>query len=901
MITNILSVLASALMAMPGVGGYPAMEVVPVMAHNVAVVEEAPAREFRGVWVTTVINLDFPSQPGLSNADMKREIDYIVEHSRSVGLNAIILQVRPAGDAIYPSSLFPWSKYVTGEQGLPPADGFDPLAYWIEQAHANGLELHAWINPFRVTHSTSRITDVNLLHPTNPARMRPDLVMAHGNALYLDPGFPDSRQLIFDGVVELLTNYALDGIHLDDYFYPGRDFDDAASFAIYGMGMDHTQWRVNNINSLIYGLQQTINEINPDVKLGISPTGIWANSATHPLGSDTRGYQHYFELSADSRRWVQEGWIDYIVPQIYWHIGFEIAEYETLLRWWEDLVRGTDVELHIGHAAWREQEGQANFSGEMLRQMQMNAESDVVAGSVFFRWASLQGPVGETLRHWYAAKPQNMNRAIPRQPVLLMDELFVAIPSRDVTVAGGATGHTIAGSSIPGLPLFMNGEPVTNRTPEGFFGVFVPITNGTNTFEFTQPGQPTAVRHITRNAPAPPAGPDSIPTPPTTPQTPPAPPATREYTEPYYATITSEVAWMYPGATVTGGTNWMLERGMRDRITASALDGRWLRLSNGGWIDSNHVERVRSEALTENNLRNGSFSRDGHIETISWQINGSGSAAARAVFEENRLTVYFGMQTEPPHMRTTRPPAGSLFASMHSGVTDNGIAYITLTPQEDIRINGYDIRIENNRLILTVMTPRPLYPSWRTPFNGFTFVIDAGHGGSDYGAIGPMGPRMAEKHINLINSIKLAERLEEMGANVILVRDEDTEHTLIERVKVSRAARPDMFISMHANSVDETTDSTSIRGFTVWYRNETSHYLARTIMDHMHAVNPGTNRWANPNQANFHVCRPTWAPSILLETSFMPNIDDFAWMISPAYQDRLAEETVLALIGYYNR
>ena len=373
-------------------------------------VTEAPrpvrAREFRAVWVTTVINLDFPSRRGLSNAEIKHEIDYIVRHSQSLGLNAIILQVRPAGDAIYPSAIFPWSKYLTGEQGLAPADGFDPLAYWIQQAHAHGLELHAWINPYRVTHSTSRITDVNQLHPSNPARQRPHLAIVHGNALYLDPGFPESRQLIIDGIVELLRNYSLDGIHFDDYFYPARNFNDSVSFARYGGGMDRTQWRVNNVNSLIYGVQRAINGINPNVRFGISPTGIWANRGSHPLGSNTRGYQHYIELSADSRRWVQEGWIDYIVPQIYWHIGFNIADYYTLLRWWEDLLRGTNVNLYIGHAAWREHERHRHFNGEMLRQLRLNEASDVVRGSVFFRWSHLRGPVGAVVRDWYAARPQ---------------------------------------------------------------------------------------------------------------------------------------------------------------------------------------------------------------------------------------------------------------------------------------------------------------------------------------------------------------------------------------------------------------------------------------------------------------------------------------------------------------
>jgi len=906
MVNDLVAMIVAALMTVPG-SGITTDEAVPAMGHNVTVVTEstnAPG-EFRGVWVTTVINLDWPSRPGISNAEMMREIDYIVEHSRSIGLNAIVLQVRPAGDAIYPSAIFPWSKYLTGEQGLAPANGFDPLAYWIERTHANGLELHAWINPYRVTHSTSRILDVNLLHPTNPARLRSDMVVPHGNALYLDPGFPEARQLIIDGIVELLQNYNLDGIHFDDYFYPGRDFNDSVSHAMYGMGMDRTQWRVNNVNALIYGVRQAINEINPGIRFGISPTGIWANEGTHPLGSATRGYQHYIELSADSRRWISEGWIDYIVPQIYWHIGFDIADYAILLRWWEDQVRGTDVDLYIGHAAWREHEGQANFGGEILRQMHMNEASDVVTGSVFFRWASLRGTVGETLRQWYAARPGEISSAVQttREPVLLMDELMVVSPSGDVTVDLSAAGYSVFGSSIPNLPLFMNGDPITNRTPEGFFGIFAPLTDGENILEFTQPGHPPVVRRVRRTAPAPaPADPNAVPV---------APPVSREYTrdEPYYATVTAEVAWLFPGATAIGGTNWMLERGMRDRIIASVRDGQWLQLSNGGWIEAEHVERERTGTLTENVLSGGNISQDGHITTVSWQFSGANPPAARVRFDEvegipqsQRFTIYLGMQTALPAIDAGNIAENSIFAEIQGGADGESAAYMVFNIREDVRVNAYDVRVSGNQLELVFMTPRPLYPSWREPFNGFTFVIDPGHGGSDYGALGPMGRLKSEKHVNLINSLLLAARLEALGAEVILVRDtNDNDYTLRERVMVSRGAGPDMFISMHANSVAETTDATNIRGFTVWYRNESSYHLARTIMNHLQFVNPGTNRWNNPNQANFYVCRPTWAPSILLETSFMPNIDDFAWMINPAYQHKLAEETVIALIAYYRQ
>ena len=913
MINDLLALVVAALVSVPGanVSMEEPVTAVPAMAHNVVVAEDRTDREFRGVWVTTVINLDFPSRPGLSNTEIMREIDYIVEHTRSLGLNSIILQVRPAGDAIYPSEIFPWSKYLTGEQGRAPADGFDPLAYWLERTQAHGLELHAWINPYRVTHSTSQILDVNLLHHTNPARLRPDLVSRHpvNTALYLDPGFPESRQLIIDGVIELLQNYpALAGIHFDDYFYPHRDFDDSASFAIYGLGQDRHQWRVNNVNSLIYGVRQAIDEINPNVRFGISPTGIWANSRSHPLGSETRGFQHYLYISADSRRWVQEGWIDYIIPQIYWHIGFDIADYAILLRWWEDLVRGTDVGLHIGHAAWREHEGQANFSGEMLRQLQMNETSDVVSGSVFFRWAHLRGHVGDTVRNWYAARPINGEplAALPapslppspqaRTPVVVMEDLKVVMPSRDTRVSLNSTGHNIWGSSIPSLPLYMNGELITNRSPEGFFGVFAPLRDGENVFEFTQPGQTPIVRRINRSAPAPGA-----------PGAPAPQPLSREYTELYYATVAAETAWLFPNAAEAGGTNWMLERGMTDRVVASARDGAWLLLSNGGWIQAANVNRERASSPINNILGTGTFSRDGHIERVSWPIGGmvqdGRGPAARAVFEDGRLTVFFGLQSEPP--LTGSQQQDSIFEQPVSGLTDTGTPYITFVPKDGYRINGYYLSLADNQLRLTVMTPRPLYHNWRAPFNGFTFVIDPGHGGTDFGALGPMGTALSEKHINLSNSLLLAQRLEALGADVVLVRDtDDVTLSTNDRVMISRAVRqesgpPDMFISMHANSVAETTDATAIRGFSIWYRNESSYHLARNILDHLHYVNPGTNRWKNPHQANFYVCRPTWSPAILLETSFMSNIEDFAWMIDPANQERLADDTVAALIAYF--
>ena len=356
----------------------------------------------RGLWVTTVINLDWPSRPGLSNEQMIAEADIILNRAAEVGINAIFLQVRPAGDAIYNSSIFPWSKYITGTQGQAPAGGWSPLRHWIDGAHSRGIELHAWINPYRVTHSTSDITDVSRLSANNPARINPALARAYGRALFLDPGLPQARRLIIDGIVELITNYNVDGIHFDDYFYPGRDFNDAATFAAYGGGWNCIHdWRREQVNILVRDTQQAIRATRPEVRFGISPFAIWQNRGTNPLGSNTRGFESYHRIYSDSRRWVLEGWVDYIVPQIYWRIGFEIADFPTVLHWWRDVVEGTNVNLYIGMAIWREARNEQNWSGETLRQLRYSTRHTNVDGHLFFRAMYIMGRVGDQIRYFY--------------------------------------------------------------------------------------------------------------------------------------------------------------------------------------------------------------------------------------------------------------------------------------------------------------------------------------------------------------------------------------------------------------------------------------------------------------------------------------------------------------------
>jgi len=855
-------------------------------AHSIVGISDG---EFRAVWVATVLNLDFPSRQNLSATEMKREIDAIVVRTAELGLNAIIFQVRPTGDAFYESSIFPWSQWLSGTQGrgIP---GFDPLAYWIEASHAKGIELHAWLNPYRIIHTLSNSSDPNTLAPNNPVRLRPELAVGWTDSsgrqgLFLDPGLPDARQLIFDGVADLIRNYNVDGIHIDDYFYPGTDFDDAASFARYGNGMNLHDWRRENVNMLIQGIQSVIRDLNEElsrnVRWGVSPTAIWKNGSNHPYGvPTTRGMESYHALYADTRRWVMEEWVDYINPQIYWYIGFEIADFEAVFNWWVDLCRDSNVDLYIGHAAWREDTNHQppRWDGEMVRQLEIVTRCDVTAGSVFFRFESLQGAVGYAIRDFY--------RRQDRQPVMVLDTLSIGTPQYDMTITGTpatATGFHITGTSDPGEILYMNGTAVGNRTVEGFFSVFAPLEAGVNVFTFSQQNQQDVTRRITLNAPGA--------------AEPPAPaPTVSQTTTPTYATVTSSAAWVFPGNSTVGGSDWMLLPGQIDRVIAESSNGLIL-LSNGTWINRNHVRLSTEGDFAENALRSGVYRAGEHYDMIVWQSASDIFPAAYAGFDGRVLTVYFGMHTEAPPLTMPGNLSETMFSSVRRGMRGD-TPYHAFTIREDVRFEGHFIDFEDGEFRLHLRRRRTLAQGYM-PLAGITIVLDPGHGGTEYGAIGPLGGALPEKDLALINSLNLAEPLTALGADVHLTRSEDITMALQQRVDLSWRLMPDLFISLHINSVAETTDAANIRGFTVWYRNAGSANIARAFLDFMHDINPQTTRHRNINQANFFVCRPQWAPSVLLEAGFIVNIDDFVWLIDPVMQDKMADATVEAILYYF--
>lgn len=360
---------------------------------------EAAEEELRGVWIASVYNINYPSKSGLASAQLRQELDAILNYAQTMHLNAIFFQVRPVADALYPSELYPWSAYLTGQQGVGPADGFDPLAYLVQEGNKRGIGIHAWINPYKVTRGTAAkpSLDLNALSEDNPARIYSDLVVANADTgeLYLDPGEPMSRYLVLQGVQELINGYQLAGIHYDDYFYPTGNFDDAATYAKYGQGYSNVaDWRRHNVDLLVQETHQLVQDSGKNMVFGVSPAGIWANKSNNPAGSNTQKCtQTYYDHYADTKKWVEQGWLDYIAPQIYWNIGNANTDYATLVEWWSNVTKNTPVKLYIGHAAYRvgdSSQGEVWMNPDEIRnQIMYNRQNGNVSGSIFYGYSTL--------------------------------------------------------------------------------------------------------------------------------------------------------------------------------------------------------------------------------------------------------------------------------------------------------------------------------------------------------------------------------------------------------------------------------------------------------------------------------------------------------------------------------
>jgi uncharacterized lipoprotein YddW (UPF0748 family) len=341
-------------------------------------------KEFRGVWIATVDNTDWPSTPTTDVALQKSSFIRILDMHKNNGINAVVVQIRPAADAFYPSQLEPWSQWLTGVQGQAPNPLYDPLQFMIEETHKRGMEFHAWLNPYRAVFSIKK-ANITTMHVT---RQHPDWFIAYGDKKYFDPGNKEAQKFVVSVVKDIVSRYQVDAIHMDDYFYPykipGKEFPDEKSFRQYGGKMNKEIWRRSNTDSIIVNIGQIIKQINKKCRFGISPFGVWRNSSVDSTGSKTQaGQTNYDDLYADILLWLKKGWIDYVAPQLYWEIDHKLCDYNTLADWWANHSYGKDCYIGIGYyragsnAAWKDKT-------QLPRQIVKLRSLPTISGMIFY-------------------------------------------------------------------------------------------------------------------------------------------------------------------------------------------------------------------------------------------------------------------------------------------------------------------------------------------------------------------------------------------------------------------------------------------------------------------------------------------------------------------------------------
>lgn len=452
--------------------------------------------EMRGVYIASVLNLNFPSKPGLDEETLKKELDDIVAITRDTGFDTVFFQVRPAGDALYSSEIFPGSRYLVEKEGEEIS--FDPLAYLIEKASEYGMDVVAWVNPYRVTAFSSETKEEALLQLSeeNPARKNPDLTVFYGGKLYYDPALPEVRELIADGVREICEGYDVKGILYDDYFYPypvsGEEFDDTLSYQRYGGGKPLDDWRRSNVNQMVQMTFDTVKDVSEELTFGVSPFGIWQNVSSDPSGSDTRGMEAYSTLYCDAVAWINGGYIDYVAPQIYWERGNSAADFATLARWWSAKVDGTRVKLCISHAAYKVSEF-SEQAGEITHQISYARSLMGSCGSIQYGFADIRqntDGLREALKAFY-------EEPFEEEPNVSVTGLSFARPVNGLKTTTSA--QFVSVSSDPRYPVYSESGKV-GRTKNGFFSYRMPLTLGENTLTFTQNGIPYTLTVI-RTAP----------------------------------------------------------------------------------------------------------------------------------------------------------------------------------------------------------------------------------------------------------------------------------------------------------------------------------------------------------------------------------------------------------------
>lgn len=928
--------------------------------------------EVRGVWVATAGNADYPLKPTTDAETLKNEAISILDNAQAMGLNAVFLQVRPGADAFYRSEYFPWSRFLTGREGTAPDQSFDPLSFWVDEAHQRGIALHAWISPYRVVKSSGGQAQQSFssLASSSPAAQHREWVVEQPDgSLYFNPGIPEVKKLIVDSTLEIISNYAVDGIHFDGFFYPDNNFNDKAAYERYRQGNESlADWRRSNVTTLIRDVYTAIKASGKEVRFGVSPFGIWANRSSNPLGSATSGQESYHRYYADSLTWIREGIIDYIAPQVFWNIGYSSADYNKLAQWWKNAIVNTKVDLYMGLAAYKacSQDKLSPWYGttEIVKQLELNRNTQGILGSVFSGYSALKnnGALASALKGFYQSNTGNSGVTIP---------VSFSRPLEDIRTS--YSKFYLNGASDPTKPLYLNGKLVENRSKQGYFGIFVSLREGNNTFTITQgtssdtrvfyripstPVKPMQAADIVQSSVYPqsmeyrapgekitlsckapagatvtvelngkkytmttsekPAGTGLYPvtytytyTLPTytgdprvvdlgnpvytmtykgTTKTRKAPATVGVIMEgaPYYAEVAKDMIFTYDVPDTDGGGVHELYLGMVDYVTG--LTGSFARLSTGQYVQKS-VVKIFSGAYAKPVIQKMEYVTGEKWDLLKISITGSPAAYITADSEALKLHISAYTNASLPAL-----PEKALISSITkaSGKASN---MYTLKLRNSRQFEGYSIEKTADGLVIH-LKHRVYVQAGDKPLTGITIMVDPGHGGAETGTLGPLGLKYAEKDLNLDNGFRLKAELEALGATVLMTRTKDMDLSLNDRLMASKKARPDMFISIHANSMADNVDNSQYFGFSTYYREAHARSLSQGILDHVTTVLNRKNKGIH--KKNFYVIRGTWTPSLLIECGFVPNPTEFEWLTDAAEQQKLMKTIAEAIVKYFS-
>ncbi len=943
--------------------------------------------EMRGVWIASVFNINFPSKQNLSVSEMKNELDEIVKTVSEANLNAIFFQAIPSSDALYKSNVYPWSSFLTGTQGKAPDDGFDPLAYIIEKAHAAGIELHAWINPYRVTHTAGiELTD---LAENHPARLHPEYCVKYTDGkYYYNPGVPEVRSMLSSEAAFIASNYDVDGIHMDDYFYPypvaGGIFDDADEYALYGSDMSLEDWRRENVNMTVKSIYEAVKAVNPDCRFGISPFGIYANkgSGTPVTGSDTQGLEAYNSLYCDALAWVKGGYVDYLAPQIYWAFSTSVAPFDIIARWWNANLDGTGVDLYIGHALHKIEEFPEN---EIPIQAEFARNLMCYKGSIFYGYAYLESNtcgIKDKLKEMYSALSVTESDTQTRLTA-------INYPQNGYKTA--QSSQYMLGSSDPSSPITLNGDPVS-RTKSGYFSFYTNLASGDNSYILQQGAN--SVSHSVTYSTTVAAVENTLPSYDITNMS----PSSETWisggdtvyfscTAPAGSTVTATVGGasvqlsptlgaktqngtfikeVYSGSikfgslaapgeiidlgtitfTASSGSYSKTVRtglmrqigegaliyaqvnrdytylkksptssfyddytptspGMRDYITGFK-DG-YYKLRFGGYVSSDSVTVVEGQPLYSNAV----LSAESEVVKSDNQIYDENYTELRFEVLENvpidvwvngaevTIVIYDTLPETMPQMNLVDNP---LFESVtpSAGASGKTVLYTAMLKDEK-NYYGFKLEYDSSFIKIKFNNPIGLSQNPEKPLEGKVIYVDAGHGGTDIGARGPGEPelKMFESNLNLLIANSFAEKLAALGAKVYTTRTEDVTYDLYERLDMISAVVPDILVSVHHNSVADSTNASRARGYLGLYSNNSGIMLAETISD---TVCSSLNRYQRATAyQKLAVARDHRFPSTLCEMSFISNVEEFQWTLSEGNIERSAQALCDGVVNFFEK